>query len=156
MSTYNGEPYPGFFRRENETDEQYRARQPISIRYKGKIVDPELAKFDADLIGTEHGLPADSVIVWDGDQNTVRAHWIEPHTGDIAELRAEVAELKDTLKRTEDFVNSMLRNKTVETNTPMNEREIDLQVIKTPINIPAKRAINRTADYDRAMSMVKE
>lgn len=121
MSTYNGEPYPGFFRRENETDEQYAARQPkVSI-----------------------------------DENGWAASWVEPATHpDIVELREEVAALKDALTRTEAFANSLLDEDT----------KVDISVIRTPINIPAKDArtlrvfkpkkVHDNEDYDRAMSLV--
>lgn len=132
MSTYNGEPYSGFFKLHTETFEQYKARQPVSVSYKGKVVEPDLNAFDEELINLEHGLPADTVLMWDGDNNSVSAQWVEPYTGELAELRMEVAELRDTLKRTEDFVNSMLKNKTV-------EADIEMTVTKTPVNIPAKQ-----------------
>ena len=103
MSTYNGEPYPGFFKEMEEKSAQM-----------------------------EPGLPADSIIAWDdltGELN-VQASWIEACDERITALEDRVAKLEDMLKRTEAFTNSMMRNRTIE-----------MEVVKTPINIPARKVV---------------
>lgn len=147
MSTFNGEPYPGFFRRENETEEQYQLRQPKQVSY-GPIkaeVDPQTGQ----------------VLQWDGSN----ADWVgvvsgSVHDDEINYLKNEITMLKDRLERTEAFTNSILQtlgNRVAASPPPMIVHEddfklMDISLVERPTDNSA--LLPDESDYDRAMSLV--